>query len=443
MGYVQSEKEFDAIVVGSGPGGATVAKELTKKKKRVLILEWGPNPKLKGKFYQYLLYQLIPFKSLLLTNKFLGMVRGIIAGGSSLFYYGTCFPVPVDMLGKYGIDVSKELEEARKELPVAPLKDEMMTPMARRIMESARALGYNWQKLEKFMYQDRWTPDKKFGYYGDPHDVKWSARMYVEEAVGNGAVLLTKAKVKKVIIENDMATGVEFKQNGRTCRAYAPVVVVSAGGIGTPVVLRNSGFDGVGYDYFFDPLISVCGTVKDIKAGNEIPMSAGVHMADEGYMMTDMSLPPAIDAIFSAQVLRFHRIFSQKKTLRIMIKAKDTLGGRITKGGQVRKKLAEADRQKLLKGYRRAKQILEKAGAKGIFKTWYLAAHPGGTVKIGEFLDSDLMTSCSNLYVCDCSVIPEPWGLPPTLTIVCLGKRLAKHLLGKRESAPKLEAAMR
>ncbi len=184
----------------------------------------------------------------------------------------------------------------------------------------------------------------------------------------------------------------------------------------------------MGENYFFDPIISVCGVVKDLKAENEIPMSAGIHMEEEGYVMADMSLPPALDAIFSAQVFRFHRLFSQKRTLRIMIKAKDSLGGTITKNGQVRKKLAEEDKQKLLNGYKRAKQILKKAGAKGIFKTWYFTAHPGGTVKIGEFLDTNLMTKHPNLYVCDCSVIPEPWGLPPTLTLVCLGKRLAKHL---------------
>jgi choline dehydrogenase-like flavoprotein len=39
-----------------------------------------------------------------------------------------------------------------------------------------------------------------------------------------------------------------------------------------------------------------------------------------------------------------------------------------------------------------------------------------------------LKTEYDNLYVCDCSVIPEAWGLPPTLTIIGLGKRLAKHL---------------
>jgi choline dehydrogenase-like flavoprotein len=41
------------------------------------------------------------------------------------------------------------------------------------------------------------------------------------------------------------------------------------------------------------------------------------------------------------------------------------------------------------------------------------------------------MTACDNLYVSDCSVIPEAWGLPPTLTILGLAKRLSKHLLSE------------
>jgi choline dehydrogenase-like flavoprotein len=35
------EKDIDIIIVGSGPGGATVAKELSQRKKNVCILEWG------------------------------------------------------------------------------------------------------------------------------------------------------------------------------------------------------------------------------------------------------------------------------------------------------------------------------------------------------------------------------------------------------------------
>ena len=90
--------------------------------------------------------------------------------------------------------------------------------------------------------------------------------------------------------------------------------------------------------------------------------------------------------------------------------------------------LDKNEKQKLGRGFVRAKEILKNAGAKGIFKTQYLAAHPGGTVKVGDILDSNLMTKYDNLHVCDCSVIPEAWGMPPTKTIIGLGKRLAKYL---------------
>ena len=329
--------DYDAVIIGSGPGGSTVAKELSEQGKHVAILERGGKPGLKGSFIQYLLYQLIPFKSLLFTDGFVGIVRGLLTGGSSIFYYATCFEVPVDMLKTYGIDVTKEVAEAKKELPVAPLKDEMMTPMSELIMGSARKFGYKWEKLDKIMYQDQWKPGMKFGYYGDPYGIKWSARMYLNEAVANGADLITGAKVKRVIVENGKAAGVEYRQGLRKKKFYSNTIVLAAGGIGSPVIMRNSGVKKAGYDFFYDPLITVCGKVKNVRAGTEIPMSAGVHLKDREYMMTDMSVPPALDAVFSAMVFRFHRLFSQKKTLRIMVKIKDSLGGRITNCGQVRK----------------------------------------------------------------------------------------------------------
>jgi choline dehydrogenase-like flavoprotein len=111
-----------------------------------------------------------------------------------------------------------------------------------------------------------------------------------------------------------------------------------------------------------------------------------------------------------------------------MIKIRDQLGGRITGKGGVRKQLSASDKKKLSNGYERAKKILRNAGATNIFKTWYTATHPGGTAKVGDIVDSNLQTKINNLYVCDCSVIPEPWGLPPTLTLLSLGKRLATHI---------------
>ncbi len=422
-----ADKDF--IIVGSGPGGATVAKELSQRKKKVLILEWGDNDPLIGSFRQGAKTILFPGRSMLFTRQMLGLVRGITTGGSTVHYYATSFPVPFDLLKSYGIDISDEVKELREELPVGPLKDEMVGPMSTRLMESAQDLGYSWKKLDKFMYQDRWKPGYAFGHYGDPHQVKWSARMYIEEAVANGAKLINGAKVKKVLFEGNKAIGVEFTKNRKKYHAFAPKVIVSAGGIGTPVILRASGIERAGYDYFFDPLIGVRGTVKDFDVPtSEIPMTAGVHIEDEGYMMTDMSHPFATSAMFAAGAFRFEKMFSRRNTLQIMVKAKDELGGKLTDAGGVRKILDKNEKMKLQRGYERAKTILKNAGAKNIFKTQYLAAHPGGTVKVGDLLDSNLMTKYDNLYVCDCSVIPEAWGMPPTTTIIGLGKRLAKYL---------------
>ena len=86
-------------------------------------------------------------------------------------------------------------------------------------------------------------------------------------------------------------------------------------------------------------------------------------------------------------------------------------------------------------GYDRAKKILTNAGAKDIFKTWWIASHPGGTCKINDIVDSNLKTEYDNLYVCDASVIPDEWGRPPVLSILGLGKRLAKHLAGSKMEA--------
>jgi len=46
-------------------------------------------------------------------------------------------------------------------------------------------------------------------------------------------------------------------------------------------------------------------------------------------------------------------------------------------------------------------------------------------------VDNNLQTKYENLYVCDASVIPEEFGVPPVLTTIALGKRLAKHLTNK------------
>jgi choline dehydrogenase-like flavoprotein len=110
-----------------------------------------------------------------------------------------------------------------------------------------------------------------------------------------------------------------------------------------------------------------------------------------------------------------------------MVKIRDEVGGGVGPRW-VSKPLQEPDRRKFEQGIGMARAILEQAGARHIFKSWHFAAHPGGSLAVGESVDSKLETRTPGLYVCDASVIPGPWGLPPTLTLLCLGKRLGTHL---------------
>jgi len=428
MNTLMMNASFDAIIVGSGPGGAAVAHELSKLGKRVLVLEKGAGDKIKGTPLQCASIALIPGESLLFTQQFLALVRGIAYGGSSVLYYACAFDPPYEMFESYGIDLRSEVEQVKNELPVAPLSDDLVGPAARRIMESAQDLGYAWHKLPKIVYQEKCRLNCDKCTMGCPYGAKWTSRMYIDEALGRGSSLLTGSHVERVVAHAGSANAVKFTKAGKTHEVTAPVIVLAAGGIGTPLILRNSGIAGAGYNFFFDPLIVAMGEVNDINCGREFPMAAGYRDEEEGYIMTDLVWPRWIFSVFASEVLRFDRLASHCRTLPIMIKAKDGLGGHLAMRGGVHKKLDEKDRKKLLRGYERAKGILQNAGARHIFKTWFMATHPGGTAKIGDLVDRDLKTELNNLYVCDCSVIPESWGLPPTLTLIALGKRLGRHL---------------
>jgi choline dehydrogenase-like flavoprotein len=281
--------------------------------------------------------------------------------------------------------------------------------MAKRMMSSAQDLGYPWEKINKFIFQDKCKTNCWRCAYGCPYGAKWNARNFVDEAVANGATLVNGAKVKSVLIDGSRATGVELTRRRQRHRVEAPLVVLGAGGIGSAEILRRSGVKGVGRDFFVDPLVLVTGRLPDIKEGKELQMQAGWHAEGE-YVMTDLALPNV-------------------PKLSIMVKIKDDLGGRITDRGGCRKNLSPNDYRKLDDGYVRARKILKNAGVKSVRKSLIFAAHPGGSVKVGDIVDSDLKTRYDNLYVCDCSVIPEAWGLPPSLTVLGLGKRLSKHLL--------------
>lgn len=156
-------------------------------------------------------------------------------------------------------------------------------------------------------------------------------------------------------------------------------------------------------------------------------MVAGRILKDKGFILTDLTLPKLVYQLFSFQALRPHLVGQHSRTMGIMVKVRDGIGGSIRRG-KVHKIFSKADKLKMQEGESMARKILQHAGARKLYSTVWTSAHLGGSARIGEVVDPNLKSEYDNLYVCDCSVIPSEWGLPPTLTVLALAKRLAKHL---------------
>jgi choline dehydrogenase-like flavoprotein len=429
---------FDTIVVGSGPAGAMVARELARAGARVLLLEQGGAEPLAGTLGQMASIAAVPGKGAFVHRDASLLVRALAVGGTSTLNFATAAPPPMGMFAAHGIDLQPALTALRAELPIGPLPDKLVGPLARRIAAGARAAGLDWRKLDKMIRPQACRSGCWRCVYGCPYGAKWTARDLVEEAQRHGATLLSRTRVTRVLVEDGRAIGVEAIVGGEPLALRAPIVVLAAGGIGSPRLLRASSLLDHDAPFFSDPVVAVMGSVDDLdiadgeSGGAEVPMAAGASFIEDGIALADLTLPQPMYQAFAAQVGRFDRLFAHGRTLSIMVKIRDEIGGRIGPRW-VDKTLSPDDRARFSKGVGMARTILDAAGARRVFKSWHFAAHPGGSVRIGEHVDADLQTATPGLYVCDASVIPEPWGLPPTLTLLCLGKRLGQHL-GQRAS---------
>ena len=212
--------------------------------------------------------------------------------------------------------------------------------------------------------------------------------------------------------------------------------MLATGGIGTPLILQRSGLPQAGQGMTMDTTVMVYGHAPTKGIGQEPPMTWSYADDELGVLYSTLIDPWLNYPIVMAQKgaaypLTWHR---WGQTYGVMIKLKDEISGAVEakpNGFSIQKGLTADDRQRLAEAEAVATKLLQQVGCdpNTIFTTPLRGTHPSGTVRLSEMLDSNLQTEIAGLYVCDASVFPEALARPTVLTIISLGKRLARFLL--------------
>jgi len=427
-----SKEKYEFVIVGSGAGGATLARELAMRERSVLVLERGKLEEKVGTYKDAGRFYDISSKLTNMPRKSReGVVlwRAFMAGGSTIVSCGNGVRCLEDELGALGIDLKEEFAEAEKEMHIAPIPEELLSEGSKRIRWAANELGYKMEPMPKFLNA---ASCRKCGQcvFGCADCAKWTAIDYLKEAAEKGAEIWYETTVDQVLSKDGKVTGVVGKQSKTKKEISARVIILAAGGLSTPVILQKSGFGNAGSGLFADLLVNTYGVTEDINQANEPVMALVNHdfYKDKGFILS-----PFINC---SSKVRFMELGMKgmrmpvKKLLGIMTKTRDDASGVVHIDGSISKTVTQDDWQRLNEGSDIAREILVKAGAsaKSILVSKPQGAHPGGTSAVGRIVDSNLATEVEGLFVCDASILPVAPGLPPILTIVALAKRLAKTL---------------
>ncbi len=424
-------KKYEFLIVGSGAGGATLARELSKRGKEVLVVERGKHEKKIGTFRDALRYFDVnkytktPAKS----KEGAIMWRTFMAGGSTIVSAGNATRCLEEELSEFGVTLDEEFAEAEKEMGVSTIDEELLSECSQRIRWASEELGYRMELMSKFIDSSKC---KKCALcaLGCAQGAKWTAFDYLEEAKHNGVEILYNTKVTEVISERGKVRSVRTVGPKGQTTIPAHIVVIAAGGLGTPVILQKSGIKDAGTGLFIDFFVNTYGVTETLSQIHEPSMALVDHEfhKTKGFILSPYLNPP--------KMVRFMEIGAKGVTLPtsrlvgIMTKITDQPAGRVYPNGSVSKPVTDTDRSRLEEGSSIAKEILVKVGAKekSIVVSRPQGGHPGGTAAIGKVVGRDLQTRIDNLFVCDASVFPAAPGLPPILTIVALAKHLSKAL---------------
>ncbi len=300
--------ESDAIVVGTGAGGAVVAAELQQAGLSVVMLEEGAyfTARDYGHSTPLEAVRMLYRKSgmtFTVGNQSVLLPAGRCVGGTTVINQGTSLravPESVERWrSEFGLaDLARDIDDlyARVEQVqgVKRIPDRLFGRHGELFKLGTERTGHTGEVISR---NERGCRGAARCFLGCPNDAKQAVHLsYVPRALRAGARLHVRARVRKILVEGRRAAGVVTRKNV----FRAPVVVVAAGAMYTPLLLRGCGGRGrgLGRHLKMHPAVRAIGLFdEDIRGWSGTGTPQGWHLVDtlaEGISIEGIQLPPTV-----------------------------------------------------------------------------------------------------------------------------------------------------
>jgi len=479
------EVQADACVIGSGAGGAPVAKELAEGGMRVVILEegdWWDTDQLRAR-PRDAMSQLYRDAGQIVTlgNPPIVLPLGRAVGGTTLVNSGTCFRTPGAVLelwqDRFGLEALTEAEldpyfrRVERILNVAQVPAELAGANAEVVRRGAQALGLSGD----YMYRNvRGCVGSGVCAYGCPTAAKQHVGItYVPQAWAAGATTFTGVRARRLELRGGRVVGVSARtRSGGELRVRCDRVIVACGALLTPSFLARQRLGDpsgqLGRNLSIHPATAVRASFDErIDLWDGVPQSYYIDaLAEEGVMLEGIAGPPDHLAMTTPRVGPEHRdlMLRARNVSMFGVMVSDVSRGRVRSllgRPQIRYDLHREDVARFRRGLALLTDIYWAAGAREVMAPVkglpamrggdstpldrhplragdlsLMGFHPLGTARAGadprqSVLDPNFaVRGVSGLYVSDASAVPSSLGVNPQITIMALATRLAFGLLG-------------
>ncbi len=250
------EKTYDIVIIGSGAGGGTVAKELAGlcgDGLTIAVLEWGARlgeEEFTGREIEMARRLYIDSGGFLTADGGVTLALGRAYGGSTVVYTGTSIPILEAAVRRWGVpglfwdDLDRRCRMYMVENNVHLLEDDEITDNNRLFDQACRRLGY---RVAQFPVNVKGCKGSGLCNLGCPNAAKQGTlRVQLPEAERRGVEVVTNCKVDSIAERACIATVAEpgYGRPSRwppgRYRVRAKALIVAAGAVNSPALLLRS-----------------------------------------------------------------------------------------------------------------------------------------------------------------------------------------------------------